>query len=169
MPLARRTSFSFSTKPSILRQSGADSFRLNGDAQVSRGFRRTWSAQLAYARSTEFVAGFTGPLFSDAVTASVGGLIAPRAEWSSMVGASSGEVGSGEGRTFVTYSGNTRLTVGMTRRLGAYGQYTFTHYNLPTGLTAFEIRPRLSRHSASAGISMWLPLATETRVPRDSR
>ena len=169
VPLARRTSFSFSVTPSMLRQAASTNFRLNGNAQVRRGFGRTWSSSLAYTRGTEFVAGITAPLFWDALTASINGLLSTRVEWSARVGAAHGEEGSGLRGKVTEYTGTSRLTIGITHKMAAYGQFTYYHHEIPPGLTAFELRSLIARQRVSAGITLWLPLATETRAPRDSR
>jgi hypothetical protein len=169
VPLARRTSFSFSVRPSMLRQAASTSFRLNGNAQMMRGFGRTWSSSLGYTRSTEFMAGITTPLFWDSLTASINGLLSTRIEWSARVGAAHGEEGSGLRGTITEYTGTSRLTFGITHRMAAYGQYTYYHHEIPPGLTAFELRSVTARQRVSAGITLWLPLATETRGLRDSR
>ena len=169
VPLARRISFSFSVKPSMLRQTASTNFRLNGNAQVMRGFGRTWSSSLGYTRSTEFVAGITTPLFWDSLTASINGLLSTRVEWSARVGAEHAEEGSGLRGTVTEYTGTSRLTIGITHRMAAYGQFTYYHHEIPPGLTAFELRSVIARQRVSAGITLWLPLATETRAPRDSR
>jgi len=169
LPLARRISFSFSVKPSMLRQTASTNFRLNGNAQMRRGFGRTWSSSLGYTRSTEFVAGLTAPLFWDSLTASINGLLATRVEWSARVGAAHGEDGSGLRGAVAEYTGTSRLTIGITHRMAAYGQYTYYHHEIPPGLTAFDLRSVIGRQRVLAGITIWLPLATETRAPRDSR
>ena len=122
-----------------------------------------------YARSTEFVAGITTPLFWDSLTASINGLLSTRVEWSARVGAAHGGEGSGLRGTVTEYTGTSRLTIGITHRMAAYGQYTYYHHEIPPGLTAFELRSLMARQRVSAGITLWLPLATETRAPRDSR
>jgi hypothetical protein len=167
--LARRTSFSFFVKPSILRQAGLTSYRLNGSAEIARGFARTWSTSLAYTRSTEFVAGFIGPLFWDSLTGSINGLLTMRVQWLARVSAAHGEEGSGLRGAVMEYTGSSRLTIGLTRRIGAYGQYTYYHHEIPPGLTAIELQSWIARQRVSAGISLWLPLATETRAPSDPR
>jgi hypothetical protein len=169
VPLARRTSFSFAVRPSMLRRVGSTNFRLNGSAQAIRGFGRTWSSSLAYTRSTEFVAGITAPLFWDSLTASINGLIATRVEWWAKMSAAHGEEGSGLRGAITEYTGSSRLTIAITRRIAAYGQFTYYHHEIPPGLAAFELRSLIARQRVSAGISLWLPLATEMRAPRDTR
>jgi hypothetical protein len=142
---------------------------LNGSADVARGFARTWSTSLAYTRSTEFVAGFIGPLFWDSLTGSIDGLLTMRVQLSARLSAAHGEASSGLRGTVVEYTGSSRLTIGLTRRIGAYGQYTYYHHEVPPGLTAIELLSWVARQRVSAGISLWLPLAAETRAPRDSR
>jgi hypothetical protein len=165
----RRTSFSFATSTSLLHQNGDTNFRLNGDASVVHAFGRTWTATAGYGRSTEFVAGFLGPLFTDSVNGTLNGLFGIRTILISRVSASRAQVGFASTDTFTTYTGSSKVSVGLSQKLGAYLEYSYYHYNLPAGSTVFELRPRLSRQAVSAGISLWLPLATEMRLPRDPR
>ena len=82
---------------------------------------------------------------------------------------SHGEEGSGLRGTVTEHTALSRLTIGITRRMAVYGQYTYYHHEIPPGLTAFELRSLLASQRVSGGISLWLPLATETRTPRDPR
>lgn len=169
MKLARRTQFTAFTQTSMLRENrGERRYRLNGGASIARGFKRTWSSSLIFNRTTEFLAGFTTPLFSDSLSAAVGGQLARRVEWTGGVGGGRSQVGFGADR-FFTYSGTTRLSAGLTRHLGLYAQYTYYHYELPPGSSVIELLPEMSRQSVSVGLSAWVPIINRMREPRDPR
>jgi hypothetical protein len=166
---SRRLAVSVSGRLASLRQDGLTKYRFEGDARVSRGFGRTWHSALEYSRGTDVAAGIAAPLFSDSVSASVNGLMTARVHLFSRFNASRGAAGFSEPRPFKAYIASSKLTVALTRSLAVYGQSTYYYYELPAGLTALELGSQLSRHRVMAGISWWLPLATETRVPLDPR
>lgn len=94
MSVARRTSLSFNTQTSMIRETGGNRrYRLNGGLTILRGFRRTWIASITANRTTEFLPGFLKPIFSDGVSGGIGGLLARRVEMSASLGASKGRVG----------------------------------------------------------------------------
>lgn len=169
LAFARRTALSFGSSTSALRIDDETHYRVNGSAVLSRGFRRTWSTSLGYARDTSFIAGFRAPVLSDSVNAAVGGLLSRRVRWKTGVGYSRGTVGFGTANTFSTYSGATRLELALTRRLGVYGQYAYYRYRVPAGSTAAELVPRFARQAATAGLTLWVPIVNEVRTPRDTR
>ncbi|MEO8680694.1 MAG: hypothetical protein ABI665_16710 [Vicinamibacterales bacterium] len=170
LTLARRTAFSAFTQTSMLRENGGPRrYRLNGGASLQRGFKRSWSSSLVFNRTTEFVAGFATPLFSDALSAAIGGQLARRVDWTGGVGAGRSQVGfEGDGR-FLTYSATSRLSAGLVRNLGLYAQYTFYHYEIPPGSSVVDLLPAMSSQSVSAGVSVWVPIIHRVRAPRDPR
>ena len=89
---------------------------------LSRGFRRTWSTALAFARTTSFMPGFSQPILSDSVNADVGGLVSRRVKWSMGVGYSRNSVGFESSGTFATYSGGSRIEYALNDRFGLFGQ-----------------------------------------------
>ena len=166
---ARRTALSFGTSTMAAKIGDRTHFRVNGDVILTRGFRRSWSAQGGYMRDVGFMAGFLQPVLSDSVAAGVGGLLHPRLHWSSGVAYSRGTVGFDSDDTFRTYTGTTRLEVGIARPFGVYGQYTYYYYNVPPGSGSAQIVPQFARQAASVGLMVWLPIISDMRSPRDTR
>jgi hypothetical protein len=168
--LARRTSFNFTTQTSMVRETGGDRrYRLNGSIGLTRGFRRTWAASLSATRNTEFLPGFLEPVFSDGANGTLSGMLADRIEWSAAFGASKGQVGFDAAGDFVSYTGNSRLSAGVTRHLGIYAEYSYYHYDLPRGSTSVLLLPQMSRQAISVGLSAYVPIFTRVREPRDPR
>ena len=168
--VARRTALTVTTQTSMIRETGGERrYRLNGGVTLARGFRRTWTASIAATRNTEFLPGFLEPVFSDGASASLSGMFAPRIEWSAAIGASRGEVGFEGTGDFISYSGNSRLSAGITRHLGLYAEYAYYHYEIPPGSTSFFLLPQQSRQSISVGLSAYVPMFTRVREPRDTR
>lgn len=168
--VARRTAFHVNTQTSMIRETGGDRrYRLNGGIGLTRAFRRTWAASVSATRNTEFLPGFLEPIFSDGVSATVSGMLADRIEWSGAVGASRGRVGFEALDDFISYTGTTRLSAGVTRHLGVYAEYSYYRYDLPPGTSAVVLLPQLSRQSVSVGLSAYVPVFTKVRTPRDPR
>jgi hypothetical protein len=169
LSFARRVSLSFSTSTSAVRVRDETHFRINGEVVLSRGFRRTWSTAIGYVRATEFVAGFRDPVLSDSVRGSVGGMLARRVHWTTGLGYTRGRVGYVDSSTLAAYSASSKLSYGMTRLLGLYGQYSYYHYSVPSGAAVLDFFPRFSRQAVSAGLTLWIPIVNDTRAPRDTR
>lgn len=168
--LARRTAFSFTTQTSMVRETGGERrYRLNGGINLTRAFQRTWAASVAATRNTEFLPGLLQPMFSDGVSGTVSGMLGDRVEWSAAVGASRGQIGYEAVDDFVTYTGNSRLSAGLTRHLGIFAQYHYYRYNLPPGSSSVVLLPQLSRQGVSVGLSAFVPIFTRERQPRDPR
>ena len=158
LEFARRTALTFSTSTSAVQIANDTHYRVEGNATLSRGFARTWSSALIYARTTSFVAGFREPILADAVSADVNGLLSRRLMWLTDVGYSHGNVGFGSGNTFESLSATSRLEFALTGRLAVYGQYGYYHYRLPAGWTSVAVVPRLARQTVTAGLALWLPI-----------
>jgi hypothetical protein len=168
--LARRTAFNFTTQTSMIRETGGERrYRLNGGIGLTRAFQRTWAASVSATRNTEFLPGFLEPIFSDGVSATVSGMLGDRIEWSAAAGASRGEIGFEALDDFVSYTGTSRLSAGVTRHLGVYAEYSYYHYALPPGSTTVVLLPQMSRQAISVGLSAYVPIFTKVRQPRDPR
>lgn len=168
--LARRTAMNFTTQTSMIREGGGERrYRLNGGIGLTRGFQRTWAVSVAATRNTEFLPGFLQPVFSDGLSGTISGMLADRAEWSAGFGASRGRVGFESPDDFVNYTGNSRLSVAVTRHLGIYAQYNYYQYSLPPGSTSVVLLSQMSRQGVSVGLSAFVPIFTRERAPRDPR
>jgi hypothetical protein len=167
LSFSRRTTLAFSTSTGAIRYGNHTYYRVDGNATLTRGFARTWSASLSYLRGIDFLPGFGQPLLSDSVNAQVGGLVARRVQWASGVGASYGTVGFTGSNTFSAYTATSSISIAIRQSLGLFGQYGFYGYHVPAGSAAFELLPRSSLHSVTVGLSVWAPIIRDLKVPRD--
>ncbi|MES1254511.1 MAG: hypothetical protein ABUS56_02810 [Acidobacteriota bacterium] len=162
--LGRRTTVSFATSTSFVtirdRVTGNSDtrFRVNGNAGINRRLGRTWVASGAYTRALGFLAGFTDPILSDAVTGSIGGQVTSRASWNSSAGWTRNQVGFNNDQIFGGYSAITIFNVGLFRNLGMYAQYAYFGYRLPPDAAAANILSTFSRQAASVGLNLWVPI-----------
>ena len=171
LSISRRTTLSFTTGSSLLRDRQRTYFRLTGNATLTREIARSWAAALTYNRGLSFVERFREPFFTDTVTLGLNGLVARRLQFQSSAGAVSGDVGlSSNANSFRSYFGSAGLTLGVTRSLALGTDYTYYRYGfaqadgLPTGIAR-----RLGRHSARVYLSVWVPILQRGRRSDASR
>jgi hypothetical protein len=172
LSISRRTTLQFGSGSSIVEsQDRVRHFRLNGQAALTQEIRRTWTATLSYARSTQFVHGFTDVVIADGVTAGLGGLLASRLQFVTSAGYSIGQIGLDATRSrFTSYTGSGKFVVALSPVVGMYAQYLYYHYDIPPSSSAFgELPPRLGRQALTFGLNGTLPFMKDTRSPRDSR
>jgi hypothetical protein len=170
LAIARRTTLSFGTSTSVYHSTGSSTnFRVNGNVGLTHSMGRTWSASVGYVRDAGFVAGFNNLVMTDSVSASVGGLIAPRIRWNSGVWWSRGEIGIDSTSHYTNTWANSTLSFALTRSLAAYAQYSFNQYQTPAHSSTIVTLTDFSRHSVSAGVSAWLPIFNTRSTPRDTR
>lgn len=175
--ISRRTSFSFQVTPSVfigeqyqIQEAASDDLQtvsdpslrlfLGGNAELQHTWGRTWAARAAYLRSAGYEVGFERPVLRDSASATVGGLLAPRLDFTAAVAFTSGTVGlTGQDNGFGTTTATTALRASITRLLAAYVQYFYYRYNFDRGVRLpSDLAPQLDRQGASAGLSLWLPL-----------
>jgi hypothetical protein len=170
LSMARRTSLSFMTESTVLRENGGKGrFRLNGGIDLQSMFLRTWRSQLGVQRSTEFLPGYAAPVLSDRAHASVSGFLATRLIFYANADAGQASVGFDAPDKVRMYSADTRVTVAVSRHLGVFTQYYYYHYQTPPGLEPSLMLPRISRQTVSIGIQAWVPLVDKDKVTRDTR
>ena len=171
LTFSRRTALSFGTSTSATRWNNDTHYRINGTATLTRGFGRTGSGSLTYARGTEFQAGFREPLLTDRVNGGLSDQIGRRARWSAQVAYMRGTVGfdSTDSTRFNSYNAGGELTMAVTRYLGLYTDYMYYRYEVPAGSTVFAFLPKFSRQSITAGLTLWVPLINDRRTARDTR
>lgn len=166
-----RTTMAFRTTTSIIRRTDIGRhFRLNGEFNLARRFRRTWQASLNASRATQFIAGYVEPVFTHTLGGSVSGLLADRVEWVTSVYGSRGDVGfDRSGGQYEIVGAITQLNFAVTRHIGIYNQLGFYRHDVPSQASSIPVPGRLSRQVFSAGITAWLPVYTRERTPSDSR
>ena len=166
----RRTSLTFGSSTSALRWNDNTYFRLNGSVALTRGFGRSGSGALQYQRDTDFNGAFREPLLRDMVSGGVSNQLGRRASWSLQAGYSRSNIGFGpDARHVNALSGSAGVNVAVTRRISVFTDYGIYRYEVPPGATVFSSLERFSRHSVTAGLSLWAPLISDKRSTRDTR
>jgi hypothetical protein len=169
LAISRRTTLAFGTSTGVYHSTGGSAnFRINGNVGIAHSIGRTWSASVGYIRDAGYVAGFHDLVLTDSVNASLGGLLAPRIRWNSGVWWSRGEIGTNAGH-YTNEWANSTLSFALTRSLAAYAGYSFNRYQTPANSSTIVTLTNYSRHTASAGVSAWLPIFNTRSTPRDTR
>lgn len=134
--------------------------RLVGDVAVAHQSGRTWLTVLAGKRGTGLVEGLSGPVFTDAVSATVTGFINERTDLYASVGYSNGEPTlAGAVQTFSTATAEARLRVALTTHWALMAQYVFYQYDFTKVIDlAAGLEPRVKRNTLRVGVNVWWPL-----------
>jgi hypothetical protein len=165
----RRTTLSFGTGTSASRSGsverrGSFRFRATGSAQLSHEIGRTWDASLAYDRGLRFSETWTEPLFTDTVTARVGGLVNRRSQIHVTARALRGNGYSGGGAK--SYSAVAGLTVAITRYVNTGLTYMYYQHQFASELSLAAGFPRsYEGQSIRASVTVWAPLFQRERRP----
>jgi hypothetical protein len=166
--IARRTRLQFATMTGMIRQGDAKEYRIEGFVSLAKSFNRTWHAEIAVNRRTDFLPGLFAPVFSDTAHLRVGGQFAPRLQWALTASGGQGRAGIESDSTFVTAVAATRLSLALTRTLGSYVQYHYFYYDaLPDSLAVYSQLGKSSRQSVTFGLNVWVPLYERMKVIRD--
>jgi hypothetical protein len=158
LSLSRRTSLTFDTGSSILRDAAGRNLIVNGSVTLERQFGRTWQGAIFYQRGLVYNEGFAEPILADGLSVSLGGSIRPRADFLVSGGYSVGALGLHPGATeYRTYRASTRLRLALTRRLAGYGEYIYYSYEPsgPASSTRFSV---LNRQALRIGVLLVLPI-----------
>jgi hypothetical protein len=134
--------------------------RVAAEGSFDYQFSRLWQAGASYRRSTEFLPGFTQPVFADSATVELMGLPARRLDVSVTAGFATGEsILSGTQNRFDTYTGTTRVRFAVTRTLAVYTEYLYYFYDMRGQfLLAPGLPPTFEQHGARVGMMLWVPL-----------
>ena len=168
LSVSRRTTFSFSTGSAIL--AGQTQFttndrniyyRLTGDASLRHEIGRTWTAVLGYRRGVDWRETFNQPFLSDAVTASVEGLISRRIRFSSSADYTLGSVGfTGPDNGYDSESAQGGLEYALSRHLALFSRYVYYRYHFQSGVVLDpRFLPALDRQGVRVGLSASFPIA----------
>jgi hypothetical protein len=169
--LSRRTSLSFSTGSTAIRDREETHFQITGRAQLSHELGRTWLAVAAYSRDAYYVDELSEVTLSDAVTFTVGGLLNRRVSFHSGVGVSTGNIGfsSGLNNTHAAYA-VTGLTTALSRQTAVGIDYNYYLHFFGEDIVLPEgVLPEANRHSVRAYFTVWAPLMASGRSMNASR
>jgi hypothetical protein len=110
-------------------------------------------------------------VFSDSLSAGLGGMINRRLQFQSGVGTSLGKVGFGTGdNAFSNFYASAGLRYGLSHNLGLTLDYGYFWYDYGHDVTLPEGVPtQIGRQSIRAGLSYWTPLFQKSRRTNASR
>jgi hypothetical protein len=167
LSLTRKTTASFGTGTSAVTDGHETRYALTGNVQLMRELGRTWSAALAYDRDVGFEAAFQQPVFSDTVSAMVGGLISRRVSVDAGTGLERGKVGfSNTDNGYSTLYTSAGIGIAITRFLNGGLRYGYSRYQFDNGVRLpADLLFQTGRHGVHAYLSTWLPLFARTRRP----
>jgi hypothetical protein len=164
----RRSSFALSAGPTLVEETPAASdpdgvrrhYRLRASALLNRQIARTWSVQGGYQRGLAFIEGLEAPVYTDALTATVGGFLNRRVDVTLMAAATTGDLlVAGAQSGFTTATGNARWRVALGRTTAAYLEYMVYRYDFGQGVRLPPGVPlNLTRNSVRAGLTIWIPV-----------
>jgi hypothetical protein len=168
LSLSRRTSVSFGTGTSASRSDRENSlrFRMSGSAHLSHEIARTWGAMLSYSRGLRFSESWPEPLFSDVVSAGMGGLINRRTQL--QLGAQAMH-GSGYTRRrggAEAYSAGASLSVAVTRYVNTGVMYAYYRHAFGESIALGPGFPReFDGQTIRVSVTVWAPLYQRARRP----
>jgi hypothetical protein len=167
LSFSRRTSFSFGSGSSIAVRDelpAADGerrvrARLTGNAALVHEIGRSWTADVRYLRGFRTREGFDQLYFTDAVTASIGGLVTRRLHVGANATWAESSLDYDVSRSHRNRSASAQVTYGITSFLAAYARYVYVHYRFDEGVPLDERFPRqLDRHGVRVGLTASVPL-----------
>ena len=164
---SRRTTLAFSTGTAATTDGSSDpQYHLTGGVSLRHDIGRTWGAAAGYSRSVRFIDALAQTYVSDGASATFGGLITRRLQFSSQASVGFAQKGSRGGANFDTYLGSLGLTYGVTRSLAMGVTYSYYRYEFAAGAVPPPGFGReLDRQSVTANISFWTPLMYRARRP----
>lgn len=163
--LARRTTLSFNTSTSIVRQTGFEGqFRINGGITFTKYFRRTWQVAAQANRTTQYLAGFVEPVFSDTAGASISGMFSTRVDWLASVAGGRGQYAFSTLAGFNTVTGTTRLGLAVNKYVQVFGQYVAFLSEVPPGATTIGLPGRTGRQAVMVGVGAFVPVYHKVRA-----
>jgi hypothetical protein len=161
----RKATFAFSVGPRLEQGALIDNlttptYGMAADASMTYQMTRDWSAQGKYNRGVAFIDGLQAPVYTDAFTASVTGVLSRRTDLSLSAASSAGQlVQAGGSGPFTTYTGDARLRVAVSKTLATYIEYLYYYYNFQQGTPLpAGVPPGLTRNGLRVGLTLRIPV-----------
>jgi hypothetical protein len=157
---SRTMTYGFTAGTSVAEVVAATHVLATGSAYLNRQISRSWSANLSYSRGMQYVAGFSGPFFSDSVSGGLSGFLSPRSRVNVSGGYSSGQAGvATTNQGYKTYSGVADYQFALNRIVALTANYSYYHYLFdPTVVLPAGVNRGLNRQSVRLGLNLWVPL-----------
>ncbi len=155
LPASRRGELSFAGGTSLIEARGTTRVFLSGNAALRYEMHRPWTWVVRYNRGVNFIDEVPEPLLSDAVLASISGVLSRRLELSGSASASRGVVGlTANASTYDMLGGRGRLQFGLSPTVALYAEYLVFHYRFDEQASLGpEFRSRFDRQTARVGVT----------------
>lgn len=159
LSFSRRTRISTQFGSTVLqaRESGSRQWRANGYFGLRHELGRTWQAQIAYQRDTQYVPAFADPLLSDAVSVGVNGSLTRKSSLSVQSNYATGSVGisSTGANGYKLAAGSASYRYAILTQLAAYFEYFLFDADFDRDVTLTDALIGGSRrHGVRVGISI---------------
>jgi len=160
LSFSRRTTFSFHSGSSVVKQDMGNHFVADADVNLTREIGRSWRASGDYHRGVQFVAGFADPLYADTVQFRFGGLINRRVDVNAVAGYSSGQVGlESDSGAYSTYTASASVRFALSRWVSFDTQYFYYRYGFANSVDLpFGFARNMNRNGLRIGLNGWLPI-----------
>jgi hypothetical protein len=164
LSLTPQTTASFGIGSTVVTDSDRSRFHVTGSARLDHEMGRTWNASLAYRRGVDVRGGVEAPVFSDAVTAGLGGAISRAIQFRSAVGTALGNVGVLGGNGFRSHYASAGVVIGFGRHIGVDVTYAHFRSRFNSGaLLAPGVPTQFDRHTLRVAMNVWAPLLYRAR------
>lgn len=165
LSLTRKTTMSFGTGTVGVTDGNETRYSLTGNVNVMRELARSWSTSFAYTRDAQFVQAFQQPVISDAMNASVQGMVSRRVRFNAGTGIAFGKVGfSDDDSGYRAIYASTGLNVAINRFLSGGVRYSYSRYRFDDAVPVpINLIFQSGRHGVNVSLSTWLPLLSRTR------
>ncbi len=134
-------------------------YRMSGNMYASYQFQRTWETRATYRRGLGYVAELSGPVYSDAVSAALNGMLSRQVSFSAAVAYSKGDSAVfTRAAQFSTYTVSTRVSRVIGKAWALYGEYLYYFYDFGAAQVRAGLPSSVERNGVRAGLTVWLPL-----------
>jgi hypothetical protein len=131
-------------------------YRLTAAASMTYPITRTWNAQAAYRRGTEYLESFAKPVFTNGFTVATGGSVSRRSDLAISAAYSEGDPGlTGAQAPYTTSTASARYRVTFNRTWATYAEYLYYYYDFKQSLLLPQgVRPQLTRNGVRVGLML---------------
>jgi hypothetical protein len=166
LSFSRRTTVKFRGGSAVIgrpEESGSERkiFTATGQAGLNHRLGRAWQLDAAYNRGVGLIDGFEEPVLADSVALNLLGTLRRRVVVGASAGYSNGTVGlrSRSDRKYASYTGSAETQLLLHRRLSAYAEYVYYHYEFDPSVVLPEGSPRrLNRQGVRGGLVFTIPI-----------
>lgn len=162
---SRRTMLRFRVSPSAFQiPASATSvaatgtlYRMEGDVAAEYPLSLRWSLGGSYRRSVEYIAVLREPVFNDAASVQIAGLVSRRVDLSASAGYAAGQSALvQQSPRFGTYTGTVRARYSFSRSLATYAEYLYYYYDLRgQAYLAPQLPGVFEQQGVRIGVMLW--------------